>query len=944
MLKYKKIILSIILVLLILISVLILSAPKLINLDSFKKSIINKLSDETGGEFTIGKIDFSFFPTLNIVVRNASFEIQNNNKFSGTLDSISVYPKLIQLFKRKIEIKEIEINSPRVTVEIKDSTDTKIIREEVELSLLEIFEQNIKDFAFLSSKFEGIRLEINDGTLNLNKDENSILSFQNIRSIYESDQQNISVKISSGSNFAKTINLKADLNIDKSELNGSIELKRAETQKLKEYLYFGLPYKIKESDLDLRINIDSFNYSSESPKIIKGNVSGNLHKLKIAKADKEVILKGRKFNGTFNLTKEEKKVSISELNLDYPKLELKGELSVANSPETVNLVIGAKNVDISSVRETSLSILGDISITQKIFEIVRGGGLDWIELKSKASSFKELFKHKNYKIRGRMNDGEIYVPKINWTLNDVNGDAEISDGILKGKNLKGRHENTIAHNGKLRIGLSKDKDIFQLDAELKGDLEHIPTYLRQFVNDKKLINELSLISDIKGDVDGRLVLGDKKSSIDVKFDASNFNLSANYQRIPYPVTIKEGSMSYEKSRIGTKNLSGNIGTSMFSNLSSKFYWKDDFFLEIDSLKLNLSLDEFYTWLASFERLNPYLKRFEAEKGGFNILEFSFKGPPLKPGDWEYRIKGNGNLINELTTKFDVNLINEQNEFIVNVFNLDDDYSKAKFKLKYKERLQNLEFEGNLNEKTLDNILVNNEYFNGYINGDIKLNLNEDAMSAIGKLEAQYSHCGILVKGNIEAVSQTTKIDFKLNNEEEEISDTIGCLSGEESLITGKYKFNVDIKSYGKGDNLKEFIQGSYRFNAKDGTVSRKEGVFSKIFSILNITTLFKGKIGTLTDENLTYSVINSVGDIENGRFILSNAELYGPSTGILANGYIDIIDGVVDLRLKATPLESIDAILRKIPLVKRFQTKKFLFIPIHIEGRFGDSQVKRTDK
>ena len=118
----------------------------------------------------------------------------------------------------------------------------------------------------------------------------------------------------------------------------------------------------------------------------------------------------------------------------------------------------------------------------------------------------------------------------------------------------------------------------------------------------------------------------------------------------------------------------------------------------------------------------------------------------------------------------------------------------------------------------------------------------------------------------------------------------------------------------------------------------------KIFSILNISTLFKGKIGTLTDKNLTYSVINSVGDIQNGRFILSNAELYGASTGILANGYMDPIDDSLDLRLKVTPLESVDAILRKIPLAKRFQTIKFLFIPIHVKGRFGDLQVKRTDK
>ncbi len=942
--KYKRRILYIIIVLLVLISVLILSAPKLINLDSFKTAIINKLSDETGGEFTVGKIDLSFFPTLNIVIRNASFEIQNNNKISGTLDSISIYPKLIQLINKKIEIKEIVINSPRVTVEIKDTADTKKIREEAGLSLLEIFEQNIKDFTSLSSKFEGIILEINNGSLNIDKNENTILGFSNIKSFYKSDGQIIRVGINCNSNFSKEIKLKANLNIDKSTGNGLIELTGFMPHKLAKYFYNSSRYSLENSNTDLVIDISSFTFDSKIPQSIKGDISGNLYKLKLASADMEVILRGRKFNGSFNLDKEEKRVSISKLNLDYPKLELNGELSMANSPKTVSLIIGGKNVDISSVRKASLSILGDISITQKIFEIVKSGDLDWIELETKGFSFTELFKHENYQIRGHMIDGEIYVPNINWTLNDVSGDAYIYDGILEGKNLKGRHANTLAHDGKLKIGLSKDIDIFQLDIDVHGDIEDVPTYLRQFINNNKFVNEISLISDIKGDVDGRLVLGDKKSSIDVKFDTSNFNLSANYQRLPYPINIKQGSVSYYQSTIETKNLSGNIGASTFSKLSSKFDWKDDLFLEIDSLKLNLSLDEFYTWLTSFKKLNHYLKRFEARKGVFNLSEFRFKGMPFKPGDWEYRIKGNGNLRNELTTKFDVDLINEHNEFIVNVFNLDDDYSKAKFKLKYKERLQNLEFAGNLNEKTLDNILVNNKYFNGYINGDIKLNLNEDVMSAIGKLEAQYSHCGILVKGNIEAVSQITKIYFKLNNEEEEISNTIECLTLETSPITGKYDFVVYIKSYGKGDNLKEFIQGNYRFNAKDGTVSRKEGMFSKIFSILNISTLFKGKIGTLTDKNLTYSVINSVGDIENGKFILRNAELYGPSVGLLANGYIDPIDRVVDLRLKATPLESVDFIMRKIPLVKRFQTKKFIFIPIHVKGNFGDPVVNRLNE
>ena len=653
--KYKRRILYIIIVLLVLISVLILSAPKLINLDSFKKTIINKLSDETGGKFTIGKIDFSFFPTLNIVVRNASFEIQNNNKISGTLDSISIYPKLIQLINKKIEIKEIIIDSPRVTVEIKDSADTKKIREEAGLSLLEVFEQNIKDFTSLSSKFEGIILEINNGSLNIDNNENTILDFSNIKSFYKSDGQIISVGINCNSNFSKEIKLKANLNIDKSTGNGLIELTGFMPHKLAKYFYNSSRYSLENSNTDLVIDIPSFTFDSKIPQSIKGDISGNLYKLKLASTDKEVILRGRKFNGSFNLDKEEKKVSISKLNLDYPKLEFNGELSMANSPESANLIIGGKNVDVSSVREASLSILGDISITQEIFEILKGGDLDWIELKSNGFSFRELFKQKNYKIRGRMNKGEIYIPSIDWTLNDVSGEVEIYDGILKGENLEGRHRNTLARNGKLKLGLSKNIDIFHLDSDIHGDIKDVPTYLSQFINNNKFVNEISLISDIKGDVDGRLVLGDRKSSIDVKFDASNFNLSTNYQRIPYPVIINEGSMSYEKSRIGIKNLSGNIGASMFSNLSSKFDWKDDFFLEIDSLKLNLSLDEFNTWLASFEILNPYLNIFEVEGGVLNLSEFRFKGPPLKPDDWEYRIKGNGNLINKLTMKFEVNL-------------------------------------------------------------------------------------------------------------------------------------------------------------------------------------------------------------------------------------------------------------------------------------------------
>jgi uncharacterized protein YhdP len=212
------------------------------------------------------------------------------------------------------------------------------------------------------------------------------------------------------------------------------------------------------------------------------------------------------------------------------------------------------------------------------------------------------------------------------------------------------------------------------------------------------------------------------------------------------------------------------------------------------------------------------------------------------------------------------------------------------------------------------------------------------------LESKHQYCGLVVNGTMDVSSQRSYVNYHLNNEEKQLGNTVECITSKTSPISGKYEFKVDMHTQGKANNLDQLINGNYSFISKEGTISRREGLFSKIFSILNVSSLFKGKIGSLTDKNLSYSEIKSDGIIENGRLILNNAEMYGASTGILANGYIDPIDKNFDLHLKATPLESIDVIMRKIPLVKRFETKRFLFIPIHVEGWFGDPEVKSAGK
>jgi len=73
--------------------------------------------------------------------------------------------------------------------------------------------------------------------------------------------------------------------------------------------------------------------------------------------------------------------------------------------------------------------------------------------------------------------------------------------------------------------------------------------------------ELGHIKAIGGSAEGRLVLGESLLSVKAKVDISKMKFSANYDRVPLPLTVDQGSFSYDEKGVSVKNLAGTIGTS-----------------------------------------------------------------------------------------------------------------------------------------------------------------------------------------------------------------------------------------------------------------------------------------------------------------------------------------------------------------------------------------------
>ena len=90
-------------------------APKLINSELLKGRIENVFSQKVGGRVEFQAIDLSIFPRPNLIIRNGSIITETA---SGTLEALSVYPKILPLLTGKLQVTRILVKSPDIKMSL----------------------------------------------------------------------------------------------------------------------------------------------------------------------------------------------------------------------------------------------------------------------------------------------------------------------------------------------------------------------------------------------------------------------------------------------------------------------------------------------------------------------------------------------------------------------------------------------------------------------------------------------------------------------------------------------------------------------------------------------------------------------------------------------------------------------------------------------------------
>ena len=617
---------------LILLFAALLVLPRLIDSETFKNKIRSELSRTIGGKIDFGRLDFSVFPVPHVTLGKVSVLLPQT--LAGSAEMISVYPKILPLLSGKIGFRELRVQQPDVTITLQKSLEEE--KTPARPPAVSIVTRQIGSvFATLPAlQLPDVDGYIENGRFKLVYDGGAAVELDHIEARSTNAAGSLQFQLTGSSTAVESVSMSGAADTRESRGSARIQLTRLQPQVIRDTFFPEFSLKMEASPVDLILNVNT-----GGPGQMQVDIGVSVPEFSLARENKIVEMRNRTFKSRVDLAKNSAAVSLAELVLDYPQMSVSGHLSSSVDDAQLRMELEGRNIDVDEMRQAALAVSGEDNVIRGIFEVVKGGAVPLITLTAQGQALSDLGNMEALVIRGQMRNGNITVPGVQLDLTDTAGDVVISRGILKGENLRARLGNSSGENGRLTLGLIGDAAPFHLDIDVRADLAQLPPILDRLIDNKDFRSELAQIEDLKGNANGKLVLGEDVNNVDVTVAASDIHLSARYRRIPHPVAVTGGNFSYTGAGIGFRQLRGSLGKSTFTDLSGGLKWGKKSELEISSARCSLYLAEIVPWLASFDALHQELAYYGGGQGSIGITALMVKGPLQTPRDWQFDVTG-----------------------------------------------------------------------------------------------------------------------------------------------------------------------------------------------------------------------------------------------------------------------------------------------------------------
>ena len=603
---------------------LALLLPRIVDSQAVRDKIRAFLLTKTNGNVAIENIDLKWFPRPAVVIRGASLAF--GDKVGGKVQSLEVYPSLRGLLTGNLDISRVEVASPALSVRLPEPGEEPFNIDEIEGQIRSLL-------ASMASAIPGMAVTVSGASAEVRIGDRPLVMITGLDGRLVAPPGEMNLQFSSRANVFDSLRVEGRINGETLTTKGQIKV---ENLRLEESMASLLPWLddyVESGKLNLNLSLTSVGL-----KNIKAEIAGALPSLELVRRDRKAAIEGSTFKGVISRDDGIVNAVIERLDLASPRLTVTGELKVDPASSSSLKLVG-KDLDVSPIREWTLKFAGDVPVVEDLFRHVKGGQMPQITIQAAGRSFAELWKQNNIVVTGTLRGGNIFAYVSGIDLDDVDGQFTVSRGILEAKQFSARHGKIQGKDGTLRLGLEGKNAPFHLDIMVDADAADLHSLLFRVFKDDALRKELSRVRNIEGELSGRLIIGEKIDSLSASVSISKAALRGSYDRIPYPISIKEGQFQYGDGKIALKGVGGAVGLSSFSGLTGSLNYNGARQIEISSGKFSFDLAQTRNLLNLFAALPEDFALTDFGRGRLDLTSLSLKGPLDDPNRWDFSSAG-----------------------------------------------------------------------------------------------------------------------------------------------------------------------------------------------------------------------------------------------------------------------------------------------------------------
>jgi hypothetical protein len=167
---------------------------------------------------------------------------------------------------------------------------------------------------------------------------------------------------------------------------------------------------------------------------------------------------------------------------------------------------------------------------------------------------------------------------------------------------------------------------------------------------------------------------------------------------------------------------------------------------------------------------------------------------------------------------------------------------------------------------------------------------------------------------------------------------------ERVMLTGRVHIDkVELRGEGEdSQKMKESLDGNLRFEIENGVIERFN-ILSKVFSILNVSQWFKGRLPDLKTKGLPYHNMMATIYVKDGIASTNDFLVDSDAMRITLFGKVDLGKNLIDARIGVHPLVTIDTIIGSVPIVGYILTgkdKAFITYFYKVNGNLDDPKIE----